>query len=66
VITVSYENPLPILAEIRTYKTRGLLKDEHFLAAYNSVLRDEQKATTLATAAEEQKKEAIAQWLPKQ
>jgi hypothetical protein len=64
VITEPQENPLPILAEIRMYKTRDLLKDEFFIAAYKSVLGDQQ-AVLLATGTEDQKKEAISQWLPK-
>ena len=65
VITEPQENPLPILAEIRMYKTRSLLNDQFFAIAYKSVLGDQQ-AAILATGTEDQKKEAISQWLPKQ
>ena len=65
IITEPQENPLPILAEIRMYRTRDLLKDEFFAAAYKSVL-GEQVATALATGTDEEKTKAIEKWLPKE
>jgi hypothetical protein len=61
----SHENPLPILAEIRMYKTKGLLKDEFFNIANREVV-NEQLANVMASGTEEEKKAAIAQWLPRE
>jgi hypothetical protein len=60
----THENPLPVLAEIRMYHTRGLLQDEHFLLAYQRKLNNDQLGTTLATGTEEERKQVIAEWMP--
>jgi hypothetical protein len=65
IITEPQENPLPILAEIRMYRTRRLLKDENVAIAYKSLV-GEQAMTTLAAGTEEDKKLAIQQWIPKE
>jgi hypothetical protein len=62
-ITEPQENPLPILAEVRMYKTRGLLNDQNFAIACKGLI-GEQAATTLASGTEEEKKQAIAKWIP--
>lgn len=62
-ISQTHENPLPVLAEVRMYQTRGLLKDEHLLTAYQKLI-GESGGTQLATGSEEEKKQAIETWLP--
>jgi hypothetical protein len=57
-------NPLPTLAEVRMYQTRGLLEDAHLLTAYQRLIGD-QPGKLLATGSEEEKKQAIEEWLPK-
>jgi hypothetical protein len=63
IITERQENPLPILAEIRMYRTRGLLQEQNYAIACKSLVGD-QLALTLATGTEEEKKAALAPWLP--
>jgi hypothetical protein len=57
-------NPMPILAEIRMYKTRGLLNDGNFGIACKGLV-GEQVATALISGTDEAKKQAVAPWLPK-
>lgn len=59
----TYENPLPVLGEIRMYQTRGLLPDEHLLTAYQKLV-GQSEGSQLAKGSEEEKKKAIEQWLP--
>lgn len=59
----SHQNPLPVLAEIRMYHTRGLLQDNHLLLAYQRKTND-QSGTMLATGTEEERKQVIQPWLP--
>lgn len=63
VISECGERPLPELAEIRMYHTRGLLADRHFVLAYQKILGDK-LGTELATGEEKAQKQAIEQWLP--
>ena len=65
-IEESHENPLPVLAEIRMYQTRGLLQEEHLLKAYQKVLGGEAEGTQLAKGSEEEKKKALEKWLPRE
>lgn len=60
----SYDNPLPILVEIKAWHSRGLL-DDRLMGLAMSRLIDEQTATTLTTGPEEDRETALANWLPK-
>lgn len=62
-IAESYENPLPVLAEIRMYQTRGLLQEDHLLSAYQRLIGDAEGAQ-LAKGSEKEKQKAIEKWLP--
>jgi len=59
------DHPLPELAEIRMYQTRGLLADRHLVLAYQKILGDK-LGTMLATGEQEARKQAIEEWLPAQ
>lgn len=59
----THENPLPVLAEIRMYHTQGLIEDNHLLLAYQRKLGNDQLGSTLATGTEEEKKQAVDEWL---
>jgi len=59
----THENPLPVLAEVRMYQTRGLLQDAHLATAYQKLI-GEAEGTQLAKGSEEEKKKAIEKWLP--
>jgi hypothetical protein len=63
-ITATYDNPLPVLAEIRMYRTRGLLEEKNLAIAYKRLLGD-QSGGSLATGSEDDKKRAIEKWLPR-
>ncbi len=56
------ENPLPALAEIRMYHSRGLLQDAHLQLAYQRLLGDE-PGKLLATGTEEEKKQVVEKWV---
>lgn len=62
-ISATHENPLPVLAEVRMYQTRGLLKDEHLLTAYEKLI-GQSEGKQLAAGSDEEKKQAIERWLP--
>lgn len=57
------DNPLPLLAEIRFYRTRDLLTDEDVLAAFTKIVGEE-AGKKLATGTEDERKEAVSEWLP--
>ena len=59
----THQNPLPVLAEIRMYQTRGLLENSHLLLAYQRMTNDH-SGTALATGTEEERKQVIEPWLP--
>jgi len=59
----THDNPLPVLGEVRMYQTRGLLPDAHLLTAYQKLI-GESAGSQLAKGTEEEKKQAIEQWLP--
>ena len=56
-------DPLPALAEVRMYHSRGLLQDNHLELAYQRLLGDEQAARILATGTEEEKKAVIEKYM---
>jgi hypothetical protein len=57
------DNPLPTLTEIRYYHRKQLLTDEQFQQASQKLL-GEDKAAKLVAAEADERKEAVAQWLP--
>jgi hypothetical protein len=59
----THQNPLPVLAEIRMYHTRGLLEDNHLLLAYQRKTNDH-SGNMLATGTEEERKQVVEPWLP--
>lgn len=59
------ENPLPTLAIVRMYNTRGLLDDNLTQVAYQRLLGDA-PGLALATGSEDERKAALEKWLPKQ
>lgn len=58
-----HDNPLPILVEARMYHSKGLLDEKQLFAAYEQLLGVD-SGRLLATGEEEDKKKALAQWLP--
>jgi hypothetical protein len=56
-------SPLPALAEVRMYHSRGLLQDNHLELAYQRLLGDEQAARVLATGTEEEKRAVIEKYM---
>jgi hypothetical protein len=60
-----YDNPLPVLAEIRFYNRSKLISDEDTLSAFTNVLGNEASAKTLVEGTEEERKEVIQKWLPR-
>ena len=58
-----HENPLPVLAEMRLYHVKGLLEESALFAAYEEILGVDY-GRQLATGTEEDKKKALARWLP--
>jgi hypothetical protein len=63
VLAESHENPLAALAEARMYQTRGLLQDNHYLAACQKLV-GEAEGTKLASGSREEKLAVIGKWLP--
>lgn len=61
-VASAYENPLPVLAEIRYYHTHKLITDDELKGAYQKLIGDE-AGEKLATGSTEEKKQAIAKWL---
>jgi hypothetical protein len=62
----AYDNPLPVLAEIRFYNRQKLISDEDTQAAFVKLLGgNETAAKTLLTGSEEERKTVIEKWLPK-
>ena len=57
------ENPLPVLAEARMYHQKGMLDESTLFATYEEVLGVD-FGRLLATGEEEDKKRALARWLP--
>jgi len=58
-----YENPLPVLTEIRFYHEMKLLTDEQLLYAYQKLL-GEQAGAKLIEGTSLEKAQAIGQWIP--
>ncbi|MCL4205856.1 MAG: hypothetical protein KJ000_25515 [Pirellulaceae bacterium] len=56
-------NPLPALAEVRMYHSRGLLQDNHLELAYQRLLGDEQAGRVLATGTVEEKRAVIEKYM---
>jgi hypothetical protein len=64
-LEAKYENPLPVLAEIRFYHHSKLLSDKDTLDAYARLLGDEEKARTLMEGSEVDRTKTLEKWLPK-
>jgi len=62
-VSEEYDNPLPVLAEIRYYHTKGLIKDDILLKAYAKLIGDN-AADQLVRGVTDDKKEALADYLP--
>ncbi|MEO8495006.1 MAG: hypothetical protein ABI614_08040 [Planctomycetota bacterium] len=58
-----HDNPLPALAEVQMYHTKGLLEENALFAAYEQLLSVD-AGRLLATGTEEDKKKALEPWLP--
>jgi hypothetical protein len=63
-IDKQYRNPIPVLAEIRMYHTRGLLDAQQLQEAYGRILGNQQ-AAALALGSEEARRDTIVPWLPR-
>ena len=61
-VSSAHENPLPVLVEIKFWNRKDLLSDDLMAEAFDSVV-GEKAATTLIKGTEEEKKEALQQWL---
>jgi hypothetical protein len=59
------ENPLPLLAEIRFYRSRDLITDEDVAAAFTKIVGEE-VGKKLTSGTEDERKETLQEWLPKQ
>ena len=62
-VSSQYENPLPVLTEIRYYNSRELLNDELLRKAYEHMLGKD-AGKSLAAGSATKKQEAIQQWIP--
>ena len=62
-VSSQYENPLPVLTEIRYYNSRELLTDELLRKAYEHMLGKD-AGKSLAEGSASKKQEAIQQWIP--
>jgi hypothetical protein len=59
-----HENPLPVLAEVRFYRTQNLITVKQLADAYLAILGEEPGAQ-LAAGTDREKIAAIKRWLPK-
>lgn len=64
-VKVKYDNPLPVLAEIRFYNRNNFLSDEDTLAAFSQIMANDSAAKTLLEGKEDERKQAIEKWVPK-
>jgi hypothetical protein len=62
-LTEEHDNPLPVLVELRHYYRMKLLPGKLMFEGYKKLLGDE-KAEQLAKGKIEEKREALAEWLP--
>lgn len=61
----TYENPLPVLSEIRFYNRSKLLNDVDAVGAFSQLLGSEAAAKTLLEGKEEDRKKVVEKWTPK-
>ena len=60
----THQNPLPVVAEIMSYRKSGLIDEPAALVAMTKLLGNEDAAKTLLTGSTEEKIVAIDKWMP--
>jgi hypothetical protein len=61
----TYDNPLPVLAEIRFYHRNKLLSDDDAATAISQILSSPPAAKTLLEGKEDERKKALEKWIPR-